>query len=148
MNDLEQLTAWASAFLVKLEPGARRVLLRAVATDMRRRQAERIAEQRNPDGSHYEPRKPQLRLRPGRVRRAMFMRLRTTRYLKTEADANAAVVTFLARAQRIAKVHQFGLRDRVNKTGLEVQYAQRELLGFADGDVERLVDLVVVYIAP
>lgn len=147
MKDLEELTAWASAFLAKLDPASRRTLLRAVATDMRRRQAARIAEQRNPDGTPYVPRKPQLRLRPGRVRRAMFMRLRTTRLLKTEADANAAAVTFLGRVQRIAKVHQFGLRDRVNKAGLQVQYAQRELLGFGEGDIDRLVHLVAVYIA-
>lgn len=146
MNDLEH-TAWAGAFLTKLEPAARRALLRAVATDMRRRQAARIAEQRNSDGSPYEARKPQLRLRPGRVRRAMFARLRTTRFLKTEADAGAAVVTFAASAQRIAQVHQFGLRDRVNKAGLQVNYARRELLGFEDGDVERLADVVLAHLA-
>ncbi|RWA51291.1 virion morphogenesis protein [Cupriavidus sp. UYMSc13B] len=148
MKDLEQLTAWASAFLAKLDPAARRTLLRAVATDMRRRQAARIAEQHNSDGTPYVPRKPQLRHKPGRVRRAMFIRLRTTRFLKTEADANAAAVTFLGRVQRITKVHQFGLRDRVNKAGLQVQYAQRELLGFSEGDIARLVDLAVAYITP
>ncbi|SCU94291.1 Bacteriophage P2 Tail completion protein GPS [Cupriavidus necator] len=147
MNDLDQLTAWASAFLVKLEPAARRSLLRAVANEMRKRQSDRIAEQRNPDGTAFEPRKPQLRLRPGRVRRAMFTRLRTTRLMKVQSDPNAAVVTFASRAQRIAAVHQFGLRDRVNKAGMEVQYARRELLGFADGDVERITDLVLAHLA-
>jgi len=147
-TDLEQLTAWASAFLARLEPTARRSLLRAVATDLRRRNAARIAEQRNPDGTPYAPRKPQLRLRAGRVRRAMFMRLRTARFLKTESDAGSAAITVAASAQRIAKVHHFGLRDRVNKAGLQVQYAQRELLGFDDADVERLADLVLAHVAP
>lgn len=147
MKELEQLAAWAEAFLAKLDPPARRALLRAVAADMRRRQAGRIAEQRNPDGTPFEPRKPQLRLRPGRVRRAMFARLRTTRFMKAEADQGAAVVTFVGRAQRIAAVHHFGLRDRVNKAGMEVQYARRELLGFSDGDVERITDLVLAHLA-
>lgn len=147
MNDLDQLTAWASAFLVKLEPAARRSLLRAVATELRRRQSGRIAEQRNPDGTAFEPRKPQLRLRPGRVRRAMFTRLRTTRLMKVQLDPNAAVVTFASRTQRIAAVHQFGLRDRVNRAGMEVQYARRELLGFADGDLECITDLVLAHLA-
>ena len=31
----------------------------------------------------------------------------------------------------------------MNRGGLVVEYAQRELLGLADGDVERLGDLVV-----
>ncbi|QRQ88511.1 phage virion morphogenesis protein [Cupriavidus oxalaticus] len=147
MNDLDELTAWASALLVKLEPAARRSLLREVATEMRRRQSARIAEQRNPDGTVFEPRKPQLRLRPGRVRRTMFNRLRTTRFMKVQSDPNSAVVTFASRALRIAEVHQYGLRDRVNKAGMEVQYARRELLGFADGDVERITDLVLAHLA-
>lgn len=146
MNSLEDLTAWAGALLHKLDAGERRALLRAVAGEMRRRQTARIAEQRNPDGSAYESRKPRLRQRTGRVRRAMFMRLRTSRFMKAQSDPNSAVVTFIGNAERIAAVHQFGLRDRVNKGGLEVQYAKRELLGFADGDVERLADMAIAHI--
>jgi phage virion morphogenesis protein len=146
MNDFRTLEAWAGALLSNLEAPAQRALARAVAMEMRRRQGARIAEQRNPDGSAYEPRKPQLRLRPGRVRRAMFARLRTTRFLKIEANPDAAVVTFVGRAQRIAAVHQFGLRDRVNRAGLEVTYPQRELLGFDDADVDRITDLVLAHL--
>ena len=147
MSDFRELEAWAGAFLANLEAPARRALTRAVAGELRRRQARRIAEQRNPDGSAYEPRKPQLRLRPGRVRRAMFARLRTTRFLKTESNPNAAVVTFAGRAQRIAAVHQYGLRDRVSKAGLEAQYPARQLLGFDDADVSRITDLVITHLA-
>ncbi|NSX15621.1 bacteriophage P2 Tail completion protein GPS [Cupriavidus taiwanensis] len=146
MNDFRTLEAWAGALLSNLEAPGQRALARAVATEMRRRQGARIAEQRNPDGSAYEPRKPQLRLRPGRVRRAMFARLRTTRFLKMETSPGAAVVTFVGRAQRIAAVHQFGLRDRVNRAGLEVAYPQRELLGFDDADVDRITDLVLAHL--
>lgn len=147
MSDFRDLSEWAGAFLAQLDSRGRRTLLRAVATELRRRQAARIAEQRNADGSAYAPRKPQLRLRPGRIRRAMFARLRTTRFMKAEADDGAAIVTFVGRAQRIAAVHQFGLRDRVNQGGLEVDYPQRELLGFGDGDVDRMADLVLAHLA-
>lgn len=143
MSDLDALQGWLGGLLVNLEAPARRALARAVASEIRRRQAARIAEQRNPDGSAYEPRKPQLRLRPGRIRRAMFMRLRSARFMKAQSDENAAVVTFVGNAQRIAAVHQFGLRDRVNKAGMEVKYPQRELLGFDEGDVDRIADLVL-----
>lgn len=146
MNNLEDLTAWAGAFLHKLDAGERRTLLRAVASELRRRQTVRIAEQRNPDGSAYEPRKPRLRQRTGRVRRAMFMRLRTSRFMKAQTDPNSVVVTFVGNAERIAAVHQFGLRDRVNKGGLEVKYAERELLGFSDDDVIRVTDLVIAHV--
>ncbi|ASL75373.1 phage virion morphogenesis protein [Ralstonia pseudosolanacearum] len=132
--------------LTKLDAPARRVLARAVAAELRRRQAARIAEQRNPDGSPYVPRKPQLRHRAGRIRRAMFARLRLARYMKTVADANSVVVTFAGNAQRIATVHQFGLRDRVNKGGLTAQYPARELLGLDDGDLQRITDMVLQHV--
>ncbi|MGA3953159.1 phage virion morphogenesis protein [Ralstonia nicotianae] len=147
MSESRELEAWLAGMLTKLDAPARRVLARAVAAELRRRQAARIAEQRNPDGSPYVPRKPQLRHRAGRIRRAMFARLRLARYMKTEADANTAVVTFVGSAQRIATVHQFGLRDRVNKAGLTAQYPVRELLGLDDGDVHRITDLVLQHLS-
>ncbi|AKZ27956.1 virion morphogenesis protein [Ralstonia solanacearum] len=131
-----------------MDAPARRVLARAVAVELRRRQAARIAEQRNPDGSPYAPRKPQLRHRKGRIRRAMFARLRLAGYMKAEVDANTAVVTFVNKARRIAAVHHFGLRDRVNKSGLMAQYPARELLGLDAADVETVTNLVAQHLAP
>ncbi|UBM11731.1 phage virion morphogenesis protein [Cupriavidus metallidurans] len=147
MTDIDALQSWLGGFLLTMEAPARRALAHTIAIEMRRRQSARIAGQHNPDGSAFEPRKPQLRKRPGRVKRAMFMRLRTARFLKTQSSPDAAVVTFIGRAQRIAAVHQFGLRDRVNKAGLEVTYPARELLGFEDGDIDRITDLVLAHIA-
>ncbi|MEQ6349947.1 phage virion morphogenesis protein [Ralstonia pseudosolanacearum] len=147
MSEPRELEAWLAGMLTKLDAPARRVLARAVAAELRRRQAARIAEQRNPDGSPYVPRKPQLRHRAGRIRRAMFARLRLARYMKTEADANAAVVTFAGSAQRIATVHHFGLRDRVNNNGLTAQYSARELLGLDEGDVECVTDTVLQHLS-
>ncbi|MHA6907308.1 phage virion morphogenesis protein [Ralstonia pseudosolanacearum] len=150
MSESRELEAWLAGMLTKLDAPARRVLARAVAAELRRRQAARIAEQRNPDGSPYVPRKPQqqLRRRAGRIRRAMFTRLRLARYMKTEADANTAVVTFAGNAQRIATVHHFGLRDRVNKSGLMAQYPARELLGLDAADMEAVTNLVAQHLAP
>ncbi|MGA3953705.1 phage virion morphogenesis protein [Ralstonia nicotianae] len=146
MSEPRELEAWLAGMLTKLDAPARRTLARAVAAELRRRQAARIAEQRNPDGSPYVPRKPQLRHRAGRIRRAMFVRLRLARYMKTGADANTAVVTFAGNAQRIAAVHHFGLRDRVNKLGLTTQYPVRELLGTSGSEVEFIADLILRHI--
>ncbi|MCK4133209.1 phage virion morphogenesis protein [Ralstonia nicotianae] len=143
MSGPRELEAWLAGMLTKLDTPARRTLARALAAELRQRQAARIAEQRNPDGSPYLPRKPQLRHRTGRIRRAMFMRLRLARYMKAEANANAAVVTFAGNAQRIAAVHHFGLRDRVNNNGLTVQYPVRELIGMSYPDLQKVVDLVI-----
>lgn len=59
----------------------------------------------------------------------MFAKLRTTKYLKTAASADSASVQFEGKVQRIARVHHYGLRDRVSHKGPEVRYAERRLLG-------------------
>lgn len=149
MSDLAPLDAYCSGLLASLQPSARRQLARQIATGMRASQAKRIASQHNPDGSPYAPRKLQkFRSKKGGIRRTMFAKMRTAKYLKTEASPNAAVVTFAAEVQRIAKVHQLGLRDKVNRRrNLEADYAVRELLGITRTDVELVEDLVITHLA-
>ena len=146
MSGVHELDAYLAGLLAKLEAPQRRVLARAVAVELRRRQSARVAAQRSPDGSPYEPRKPQLRHKRGGIRRSMFTRLRMARYMRIETDPNTAAITFAGTALRIATVHQFGLRDRVNKNGLTAKYPARELLGFDDGDVGRVTDLVLAHL--
>ena len=143
MSGVHQLDAYLAGLLTKLEAPQRRVLARAVAVELRRRQSTRIATQRNPDGTPYEARKPQLRHKRGSIRRSMFTRLRMARYMRVESDPNVAVITFAGTVLRIARVHHFGLRDRVNKNGLTAKYHARELLGLDDRDVGRVTDLVL-----
>lgn len=64
----------------------------------------------------------------------MFRRLRTARFLKARADASGATVGYTGVAARIARTHQYGLRDRVNKSGAVATYPQRELLGLTKAD--------------
>ncbi|MGK4158482.1 phage virion morphogenesis protein, partial [Escherichia coli] len=80
-------------------------------------------------GSSYEPRRVTARSKKGRIKRQMFTKLRTTKYLKTAASADSASVQFEGKVQRIARVHHYGLRDRVSRKGPEVRYAERKLLG-------------------
>lgn len=141
-DDLAPLESWAGELLAQLAPTQRRQLAREMAARLRESQQRRIATQLNPDGSSFEPRKPQLRSKKGRVRRAMFGKLRTSRFLKTDATADSAVVAFTNRVARIARAHQFGLRDRV-KPGIEVKYPARELLGFAEADCTMLEQLLL-----
>jgi phage virion morphogenesis protein len=130
----DAIEARLSALIATLEPSERRALTKDIARRLRESQAKRIAAQQNPDGSAYEPRKPRLRKKKGSVRRTMFAKLRTAKYLKTEATPEAATVTFTAQAQRIARIHQFGLRDRIG--ALTVKYPERQLLGFTDLEIE------------
>lgn len=146
-DDLQRLEDWAAPLLAKLQPAERRSLARVVARDLRRSQAQRIGAQQNPDGSAYEPRKPQrVRGRIGAVRGKMFPRIRAARHLRAQADEDAVTVGFLGRVSRIASVHQRGLRDKVQPDGPSVVYPVRQLLGFTDADTERVRDLLLQHL--
>lgn len=152
MNALAPLDAWCGALLGRITPAERRTLARRIAADLRASQAKRIAAQTNPDGTPYAPRKSRLRARRGAIRakarRQMFSRLRTAKWMKTEATPEMAVVTFAAQVQRIAQVHQHGLRDKVNRRGgPEVQYPERQLLGLTPQEIEAVGDAVLALLA-
>ena len=137
--------------MLRLEPTQRARLARDVAQALRRSQQQRILTQRNPDGTAYAPRKArQLRGKAGRIkaRAKMFTKLRTARYLKARGTADEAVVSFAGRISRIARVHQFGLRDRAERGAPDVQYPQRELLGFTDADLEIVRDHLLNLLVP
>ena len=137
MDNLHKVDAWLAALLANLEPAARQRMMRELAQQLRRNQQQNIRLQRNPDGSGYEPRKVTARTKKGRIKRQMFSKLRTAKYLKTAASADSASVQFAGKVQRIARVHHYGLRDRVSRNGPEVRYAKRFLLG-ANEEVENL----------
>ncbi len=126
------MDAWLTALLANLEPSVRKRMMRELAQQLRRNQQNNIRLQRNPDGTGYEPRRVTARTKKGRIKRQMFAKLRTTKYLKTAATAESASVQFDGQVQRIARVHHYGLRDRVSRRGPEVRYEKRRLLGVND----------------
>lgn len=129
MDDLQRVDDWLAALLANLEPAARNRMMRQLAQELRRSQQQNIRLQRNPDGTAFEPRRVTARSKKGRIKRQMFAKLRTTKYLKTAATADSASVQFDGKVQRIARVHHYGLRDRVRRNGPEVRYPARRLLG-------------------
>lgn len=142
-DPLNALEDWAAPLLRKLQPDARNQLARSLAQQLRRSQQQRVTRQHNPDGTPFIPRKQRnLRGKQGRTRRkaAMFSKLRTARYLKAKGDGNAISVGFTGRIARIARVHQYGLRDRVERGGKDVRYAQREVLGFTPEELNVVRD--------
>jgi phage virion morphogenesis protein len=141
---LTALEDWAAGLLHAVSPAGKRRIARGVAIGLRASQRRRIAEQRNPDGTPYAPRKPRLRSKAGRIKRgAMFAKLRTARYLKAHADATGAVVEITGNAARIARVHQYGLIDKVAPSGPNTRYPRRLLLGFAADDRDLVRDLIL-----
>lgn len=77
-----------------------------------------------------------------RKARAMFGKLRKAAHLKAGATPDEAYVEFTARASKLARVHHFGLKDRVVPGGPETEYPQRELLGFSQADEEAIMALI------
>jgi phage virion morphogenesis protein len=136
--ELQEVDAWLDAMLAGLEPAARKRMMRELAQQLRRSQQKNIRMQRNPDGTAYEPRRVTARTKKGRIRRQMFTKLRTTKYLKAVASPDSASVEFEGRVQRIARVHHYGLRDRVSRKGLVIRYAERKLLGI-NSEVKALI---------
>lgn len=130
MDNLHEVDAWLDALLAKLEPAERKKMLREVARDVRRIQQGNMTAQRAPDGSAWEPRRVSARTKPGRIKRKMFVKLKTAKYLKTKAIGDSAEVAFVPTVQRLARVHHYGLRDRYSRRGNMVKYAERQLLGF------------------
>jgi len=144
-DDLKRLHQWADGLLHNLTPAARRQLARDIARRLGDSQKKRIAAQQNPDGSAYAPR---LRQKVGKLRRGkMFAKLCTTKFLRTTVTDSAAVVGFAGRVERIARVHQYGLRDRVRPGGPEVQYTRREVLGYTEQDEQMVGDVVIAHLA-
>lgn len=129
MDELQQVDAWLTALLANLGPAERKRMLRELAQQLRRTQQKNIKLQRNPDGSGYEPRRVTARTKQGRIKRQMFTKLRTAKYLKATAGSDSASVQFEGKVQRIARIHHFGMRDRVSRRGGVIRYAERRLLG-------------------
>ncbi|MCV6588933.1 MAG: phage virion morphogenesis protein [Marinobacterium sp.] len=89
-----------------------------------------------------------FRQKRGTIRRKMFKGIVANRHLKTRHSGAEVSVGFFGEVARIARVHQFGERDRVSHNGPEVDYEQRELLGFTDDDLDMIRDLLVKHLMP
>ncbi|XWJ90621.1 phage virion morphogenesis protein [Phytobacter ursingii] len=137
-----------AALIAALSPAGRRRLSTEIARTLRQRQQQRIKLQRAPDGAPYEARKPQaIRGKKGRVKREMFAKLRTSRYMKASGSDSEAAVEFTGKVQRIARVHQYGLKDKPGPGGRPVLYPHRPLLGFAEEDQKAVEEAIIQYLA-
>lgn len=148
MSELNPFEDRLAALIAALSPAGRRNLSAEIAKNLRQQQQQRIKAQRAPDGTPYAPRQPQtIRGKKGRVKREMFAKLRTSRYMKAVADESAAVVAFTGKVQRIARVHQYGLKDRPSQNIKAVFYPARQLLGFQGEDYIDIEKLIVEYLS-
>lgn len=118
---------WLAALQANLEPAARNRMMRQLAQELRQTQQQNnIRQQRNPDGTGYEPRRVTARTKKGRIKRQVFAKLRTTKYLKSAATADSASVGFAG----------------------QVRYAERRLLGINGESYVLTLDILNRFLLP
>lgn len=144
MNDFKPFDDKLAGLIAALSPTARRRMAADIAKTLRARQQRRIKTQKAPDGTPYAARKRQpVKAKKGRVKREMFAKLRTSRFMKATAGNDAAVVEFAGKVRRMVNVHQYGLKDKPGRNSALVQYAARPLIGFNDGDRQVVENLII-----
>ena len=148
MNEFKPFEDKLAGLIAALSPASRRSMTVEIAKKLRQRQQQRIKSQKSPDGTPYAPRKRQpIKAKKGRIKREMFAKLPTNRFMKAKGDDNAAVVEFTSKVQRIARVHQYGLRDRPSPRSKEVQYEARPLLGFDSVNQQQLEEIIINHLS-
>ena len=146
MSGLEAFDARLNALIGNLSPAARKEMARTIAKRLRAGQQQNIKRQQAPDGTPFKPRKALARKKKGRIKREMFAKLRTAKYMKAKGTADDAVVEFTGNVQRMARVHHYGLRDRPARGGKEVQYEARPLMAISEVDLHIIEDVIINYL--
>lgn len=143
MNDFKPFEDKLAGLIAALSPAGRRRMTADIAKKLRQRQQQRIKSQKAPDGSPFAPRKRQpVRAKKGRIKREMFAKLRTNRYMKATGNDSAAVVEFTGKVQRIARVHQLGLMDKASRQSKSVLYPARILLALNESDISSVQEVI------
>lgn len=144
MSELQLVNDRLEALISSLSAPARKEMARSIGRKLRASQQQNIKRQQAPDGTPFKPRKTQpVRSKKGRIKREMFAKLRTAKYMKTQASPNEAVIEFAGNVQRMARVHHYGLRDRPSRKGKEVLYEARPLIGISGKDMQMIEDEIM-----
>ena len=138
MAELQALNEHLGALLIQLSDAELHKLEMSIARKIRASQKTRISKQQNPDGSAFVPRKKRLRDKKNKIKNKMFNVIKTSKYMRIERTADGVAIGFMNRVANIARVHQYGLRDRVERDGPTVKYDSRELLGFTPDELDMI----------
>lgn len=148
-DDLSRLNELFDGLIQQLSPAARKQLSRDISRRLRASQAQRIKQNKAPDGSAFEARKPQptWAKKLGAIKKKlMFQKIIRQKYLKPEYSASAASVGFTGFISCVATEHQYGLRGRINER-ISAQYPQRELLGFTQNEMDMIEAVIIRHLA-
>ena len=76
----------------------------------------------------------------------MFHPLVSPRWLKATSTEDQAVIEVVGSANRLATIHQYGLKDRIK--GREISYPARELLGLETKELEKMEEILLGFMLP
>ncbi|PWB14233.1 phage virion morphogenesis protein [Acinetobacter sp. AM] len=147
MAELQALNEHLGALLIQLSDAELHKLEMGIARKIRASQKTRISKQQNPDGSAFVPRKKRLRDKKNKIKNKMFNVIKTSKYMRIERTADGVAIGFMNRVANIARVHQYGLRDRVERDGPTVKYDARELLGFTPDELDMIESEVLNHLS-
>lgn len=143
MRDLQLVNDRLNALIGNLSPSSRKEMARNIAKKLRASQQQNIKRQQAPDGTPFKPRKPQpIRSKKGRVKREMFAKLRTAKYMKAQATSDEVLIDFTRKVERIAKIHHYGLEDKPSRNSKVYKYEPRPLLGLNDSQLNEIINLI------
>ncbi len=95
MNEFKRFEDRLTGLIESLSPSGRRRLSAELAKRLRQSQQRRVMAQKAPDGTPYAPRQQQsARKKTGRVKRKMFAKLITSRFLHIRASPEQASMEF------------------------------------------------------
>jgi phage virion morphogenesis protein len=140
-SEFEDFENWLEDTLVTLQPASRLKLLRILGARMRRDNQKRQTAQVGLDGAKWAARKSGARIK-------MMWRLKLNKNLKIRVSSNQVIVGWRGLMGGIARVHHFGLRDRVSTRGVRAKYQARELLGQANQDTDGLSEVIENWLDP
>ncbi len=66
--------------------------------------------------------------------------------MKARGSDSAAVVEFIGKLQRLARVHQYGLKDRPDRNSRVVLYEARPLFSFTPDDEQMIEDVIISHL--
>lgn len=147
MNEFKRFEDRLTGLIESLSPSGRRRLSAELAKRLRQSQQRRVMAQKAPDGTPYAPRQQQsARKKTGRVKRKMFAKLITSRFLHIRASLNRHQWNFTAEVaenRQCASVRSVG---RNRKDGKKIDYPARPLLGFTGEDVQMIEEIILAHL--
>jgi len=146
-DDIDALSGWAEPLLRKMQPTERRKLMKSIARELRKSNQERMKKQEGPNGESWEPRKSRIGGKSGGIRKkAMFTKIRTSKFLRINTSPDVAGLLFSGAVGRIARIHHYGLRAKVDKNGPEYDYPSRPLLGTSRQDLDMIAEKILEHV--